>query len=73
MSDPTAAPELREIGAGLFAYVQHGSWGYANAGLITSAGASLLVDTLYDLALTRSMRRHNRNQPRRLRHGASTA
>jgi len=39
----------------LFAYVQHGSWGYSNAGLITSGGASLLVDTLYDLALTRSM------------------
>jgi cyclase len=50
-----AAPELREIGTGLFAYVQSGSWGYSNAGLITSVGASLLVDTLYDLALTRSM------------------
>ena len=55
MSGPTAAPDLCEIGAGLFAYVQHGSWGYSNAGLITSHGASLLVDTLYDLALTRSM------------------
>ena len=55
LSGAKAAPELREIGAGLFAYVQHGGWGYSNAGLITSGGASLLVDTLYDLALTRSM------------------
>ena len=55
LSGAKTAPELREIGAGLFAYVQHGSWGYSNAGLITSGGASLLVDTLYDLALTRSM------------------
>jgi hypothetical protein len=41
LSGAKTAPELREIGAGLFAYVQHGSWGYSNAGLITSGGASL--------------------------------
>ena len=35
LSGAKTAPELREIGAGLFAYVQHGSWGYSNAGLIT--------------------------------------
>ena len=55
MSGPTAAPELREIGPGLYAYLQHGSWGYSNAGLVTSGGASLLVDTLYDVALTQAM------------------
>lgn len=47
--------ELREIGAGLHAYLQQGSWGFSNAGLITSGGQSLLIDTLYDLHLTRRM------------------
>ena len=49
------APELREIGAGVFAYLQQGSWGYSNAGLIRGHDSSLLVDTLYDLQLTRRM------------------
>ena len=40
-------PELREIGAGVFAYLQQGSWGYSNAGLIRGHDSSLLVDTLY--------------------------
>lgn len=48
-------PELREIGDGVFAYLQHGSWGYSNAGLIRGRDGSLLVDTLYDLDLTRRM------------------
>jgi cyclase len=48
-------PELREIGAGVFAYLQQGSWGYSNAGLIRGQGSSLLVDTLYDLPLTQRM------------------
>ncbi|MFT3928474.1 MAG: MBL fold metallo-hydrolase [Myxococcales bacterium] len=46
---------LCEVGAGVFAYLQVGGWGYSNAGLVTSAGSSLLVDTLYDLKLTRVM------------------
>jgi glyoxylase-like metal-dependent hydrolase (beta-lactamase superfamily II) len=56
---------LREIGDGVHAYLQQGSWGFSNAGLVTGlvrsglrpsgAGASLLVDTLYDLRLTREM------------------
>lgn len=50
-----AEPELREIGEGVFAYLQHGSWGYSNAGLIRGHNSSLLVDTLYDLTLTRRM------------------
>ena len=48
--------ELREIADGSFAYVQSNpSWGWSNAGLVTSQGESLLVDTLYDLNLTRRM------------------
>lgn len=47
---------LHELGDGLYAYLQpDGSWGWSNAGLITADGASLLVDTLFDLKLTRDM------------------
>jgi len=47
---------LHELGDGLFAYLQpDGGWGWSNAGLITGGGTSLLVDTLYDLRLTREM------------------
>lgn len=47
---------LHELGDGLFAYLQpDGGWGWSNAGLIGGDGASLLVDTLYDLPLTREM------------------
>jgi cyclase len=47
---------LHELGDGLFAYLQpDGGWGWSNAGLITGGGTSLLVDTLYDLHLTRQM------------------
>ncbi len=47
---------LHELGDGLFAYLQpNGGWGWSNAGLITSDGTSLLVDTLYDLHLTQEM------------------
>jgi cyclase len=47
---------LHELGDGLYAYLQpDGGWGWSNAGLITADGTSLLVDTLYDLHLTRQM------------------
>jgi cyclase len=47
---------LHELGDGLWAYLQPtGSWGYSNAGLIAGEGTSLLVDTLFDLRLTREM------------------
>jgi glyoxylase-like metal-dependent hydrolase (beta-lactamase superfamily II) len=47
---------LHELGDGLFAYLQpRGQWGYSNAGLIAGDGESLLVDTLFDLSLTREM------------------
>ena len=47
---------LHELGDGLFAFLQpDGTWGWSNAGLITADGTSLLVDTLFDLRLTREM------------------
>jgi Amidohydrolase/Metallo-beta-lactamase superfamily len=47
---------LHELGDGLFAYLQpDGGWGWSNAGLVTAGGTSLLVDTLFDLNLTRDM------------------
>jgi cyclase len=47
---------LHELGDGCFAYLQpDGGWGWSNAGLIVGDGASLLVDTLFDLHLTADM------------------
>lgn len=47
---------LQEIGRGLHAYLQpDGSWGWSNAGLVVDGDQSLLVDTLFDLRLTRAM------------------
>lgn len=47
---------LHELGDGCFAYLQpDGSWGWSNAGLVVGDGSSLLVDTLFDLTLTRDM------------------
>jgi cyclase len=47
---------LHELGDGLYAYLQpDGGWGWSNAGLVTSERGSLLIDTLFDLSLTRAM------------------
>src|SRR5512134_2506436 len=47
---------LVDLGNGSYAWVQpDGSWGWSNAGLITDGDQSLLVDTLFDLKLTRDM------------------
>ncbi len=47
---------LHDLGQGSYAYLQpDGSWGWSNAGLITDGEDSLLVDTLFDLNLTREM------------------
>jgi len=59
---------LSEVGDGCLAYVQGtGGWGWSNAGLIVGDGASLLVDTLFDLPLTQrmldSMADHTRSAP----------
>jgi cyclase len=48
--------ELRELHDGCYAYLQRdGGWGWSNAGLVVGDGASLLVDTLFDLRLTGAM------------------
>jgi cyclase len=53
---------LQEVGDGLYAYLQpDGSWGWSNAGLIVDGESTLLVDTLYDLALTEQMLRAMRD------------
>ena len=49
--------KLVEVGSGAHAYLQQGSWGFSNAGLISDGEATLLVDTLYDVALTEQMLR----------------
>jgi glyoxylase-like metal-dependent hydrolase (beta-lactamase superfamily II) len=47
---------LHEVADGVHAYLQpDGTWGWSNAGLVTGDGGSVLVDTLFDLHLTRSM------------------
>jgi glyoxylase-like metal-dependent hydrolase (beta-lactamase superfamily II) len=47
---------LVEVGPGLWAWLQpSGTWGRSNAGLISDGGESLLIDTLFDVALTREM------------------
>ncbi len=47
---------LHELGEGLFAWLQpDGGWGQSNAGLVVADDCSLLVDTLFDLRLTREM------------------
>jgi cyclase len=53
---PGGEAALHEVGGGTFAYLAgDASWGWSNAGLVTSRGDALLVDTLYDLNLTRRM------------------
>lgn len=59
---------LHELGDGCYAYLQpDGGWGWSNAGLVEGDGASLLVDTLFDLRLTaemlEEMRRVTTNSP----------
>ena len=47
---------LHEVADGVHAYLQpDGGWGWSNAGLLATDDGSLLVDTLFDLALTRRM------------------
>jgi cyclase len=47
---------LHDIGGGNYAYLQpDGGWGWSNAGLIVDGDQNLLVDTLFDLDLTKQM------------------
>ncbi|MGI8937412.1 MAG: MBL fold metallo-hydrolase [Iamia sp.] len=46
----------QQVTGGCHAWLQgQGGWGWSNAGLVVGEGASLLVDTLFDLPLTRAM------------------
>ena len=50
------AAGLTQVAPGVHAWLQpNGAWGESNAGLVVGDGASLLVDTLWDLPLTRRM------------------
>lgn len=47
---------LHDLGRGGYAWLQpDGGWGWSNAGLIVDGDQSLLVDTLFDMPLTRDM------------------
>ncbi len=47
---------LHEVGNGIYAYTQlPGSWGWSNSGLIVDGDQTLLVDTLFDLKITKEM------------------
>lgn len=61
-----ATPGLQALNDSTYAWLApHGSWGWSNAGLIVDGEESLLVDTLYDLALTDQMLRAMRSaEPR---------
>jgi cyclase len=56
MADWKFTKGLHDIGNGSYAYLQpDGGWGWSNAGLIIDGDEALLVDTLFDLKLTREM------------------
>lgn len=56
MAQWTYTKGLHDLGNGCWAWLApDGSWGWSNAGLISDDGVSLLVDTLFDLPLTREM------------------
>ena len=47
---------LHDLGNGCYAWLQpDGGWGWSNAGLVVSGDESFLIDTLFDLPLTRDM------------------
>ena len=53
---PQYAEGLYDLNHRVYAWmVPNGSWGESNAGLIVGNGASLLVDTLWDIKYTRAM------------------
>jgi len=56
MDEQAYTKGLHKISESTYAYLQpDGSWGWSNAGLISDGNSAMLVDTLYDLALTREM------------------
>ena len=47
---------VHDIGNSVYGYVQpDGTWGWSNAGLVSSQGETLLIDTLMSVPLTRAM------------------
>jgi cyclase len=47
---------LHELAGGCHAWLEpDGSWGWSNSGLITGRGQAMLVDTLFDVPMTRRM------------------
>ena len=47
---------LHDLGNSVYAYLEpKGTRGWSNAGIIVDREASLLIDTLFDLKLTRDM------------------
>ena len=47
---------VHDIGNGVYGYVQpDGTWGFSNAGLVSSMGETLLIDTLMSVPRTRDM------------------
>lgn len=47
---------LHDLGHGAYAWLQpDGGWGWSNAGLIVDEGEAFIVDTLFDVPLTREM------------------
>lgn len=56
MSSSDYVKGLHDLGSGCHAWMlPDGSWGWSNSGLITGSGESLMIDTLFDLDLTREM------------------
>jgi cyclase len=56
MASDRYARRLEDLGGGAYAYLQHdGSWGWSNSGLVVDGRQALVVDTLFDLRLTREM------------------
>ena len=56
MSNWSYTKGLHDLGNSVYAYLQpDGTWGWSNAGIIVDGEASLLIDTLFDLKLTRDM------------------
>ena len=56
MTDVEYSKGLHDLGLGCSAWMQpDGGWGWSNAGLVIGTGASLLIDTLFDLPSTSEM------------------
>ena len=56
MSDVPYTKGLHQLTDHCYAWlVPDGTWGWSNAGLVTGESESLLVDTLFDVPMTRDM------------------